>query len=109
MEKEAGLTWAIAKVVKECREFKGMTQGQLAGFAGLSEVFIAKLEQGACGGSLNAFVQIATALSISPSALMQKVEAEWTNRPSKPESKRGRPSQSARHVRRFTPVTHAKR
>ena len=108
MEKVAGLTWAIAKIVKECRESRRLTQGQLAGFAGLSEIFIAKLEQGACGGSLNAFVQIAIALEISPSVLMKKVETEWANRPSKPESIRGRPSQPAKQARKFTLANNGK-
>jgi transcriptional regulator with XRE-family HTH domain len=99
MEKVAGLDWAIAKVVKDFRESKGLTQGQLAGFAGLSEVFIAKLEQGACGGSMNAFVQIAAALCMPPSALMKEVEMTLANRPCKPEGARGRPSRSVKRVR----------
>ena len=99
MEKVAGLNWAIAKVVKEYRESKGLTQGQLSGFAGLSEVFLAKLEQGACGGSLNAFVQIATALGILPSELMKAIEIALANGARKPQSEKGRPRQSAKLVR----------
>jgi transcriptional regulator with XRE-family HTH domain len=99
MEKVAGLTWAIAKAVKEFRESKGLTQGQLAGFAGLSEVFIAKLEQGACGGSLNAFVQIAAALEMPPSELMKAIEMELASGSSKPKGTRGRPNQPAKQMR----------
>jgi len=99
MEKVAGLNWAIAKAVKKFRESKGLTQGQLAGFAGLSEVFLAKLEQGASGGSLNAFVQLATALEMPPSELMKTIEVELASGSSKPQGTRGRPSQSAKRIR----------
>ena len=40
MEKNSSLAWAIAKVIREEREKKGLTQGQLAGLSGLSETYI---------------------------------------------------------------------
>jgi transcriptional regulator with XRE-family HTH domain len=93
MEKIAGLNWAIATVIKEIREVKGLTQGQLAGFAGLSEVYLTKLERGLCGDSINALVQLATALGIQPSELMRRIETELANGPQKPEIVQGRPRQ----------------
>jgi transcriptional regulator with XRE-family HTH domain len=98
MEKVAGLNWAIAKIIKEMRESKGWTQAQLAGFAGLSDVYIAKLEQGARGDSINALVQIAAALGMPPSELMKEIEIELAGGPRKPKGTRGRPSQSAKCV-----------
>jgi len=76
MDKVVGLRWAIAKIIRKMREAKGWTQTQLAGFAGLSDVYIAKLEQGVRGDSINALVQIAAALEMSPSELMKEVEIE---------------------------------
>ena len=40
MEKNSSLAWAIAKVIREEREKKGLTQGQLAGLSGLSETYV---------------------------------------------------------------------
>ena len=93
MEKVVGLNWALAKVIKEMRESKGWTQAQLAGFAGLSDVYIAKLEQGVRGDSINALVQIASAAGIPPSKLMYAIELELSAGPQKPESTLGRPCQ----------------
>lgn len=93
MEKIPGLQWAIAKVIKETRETKGLTQGQLAGFAGLSEVYLSKLERGIRGDSINGLMQLAKALEMRPSELMTAIEAELANNPQKPDSIQGRPRQ----------------
>ena len=93
MEKVVGLNWALAKVIKEMRESKGWTQAQLAGFAGLSDVYIAKLEQGVRGDSINALVQIASAVGVPPSQLMHAIELVLSSGPQKPESTLGRPCQ----------------
>ena len=91
MEKVTGLDWAIAKTIKEMRESKGWTQAQLAGFAGLSEPYIAKLEQGVRGASVDALVQIATAIGKQPSDLMRNIEIVLATGPQKPEGIPGRP------------------
>jgi len=98
METVVGLNWAIAKIIRKIRESKGWTQTQLAGFAGLSDVYIAKLEQGARGASITALVQLAAAFGLSPSSIMQAIEMELTSSPSKPKGARGRPKQSAKHT-----------
>lgn len=41
MENEQSLGWATAWVIREAREAAGLTQGQLAGFSGLSDSYIA--------------------------------------------------------------------
>ena len=91
MEKVPGLDWAIAKIIKELRESKGWTQAQLAGFAGLSEPYIAKLEQGSRGASIDALVQIAAAAEIPFSKLAYAIEAELAAGPQRPEGIQGRP------------------
>ena len=96
MEKVAGLNWAIAKIIKKIRESKGWTQAQLAGFAGLSDTYIAKLEQGTRGDSINALVQLASAFELSTSELMRQFEEELERGPQKPPSKLGRPKKETR-------------
>lgn len=93
MEKVDGLDWAIAKIIKKARIDSGLTQSRLAGFAGLSEVYLAKLEQGACGISLDALVQIANVLHVQPSALMKEIEIELARGAKKPTGVQGRPRQ----------------
>jgi transcriptional regulator with XRE-family HTH domain len=91
MEKIELLNWALANVIREAREAKGLTQSQLAGFAGLSEVYLSKLERGGRGDSLNALMQIAGALEIKPSELMRRIEEALGNGPPAPLRKQGRP------------------
>ena len=91
MEKVDGLDWATANAIKKARIASGFTQNQLAGFAGLSEVYLAKLEQGTCGISLDVLVQIANALNVSPNVLMKEIEMELASGPRKPDGVQGRP------------------
>lgn len=91
MEKVPGLDWAIAKIIKEMRESKGWTQAQLAGFAGLSDVYVAKLEQGVCGASIDSLVQIAAAVGVAFSKLAHDIETELAAGPQKPSGIQGRP------------------
>ena len=92
MEKNRILNWALAKIVKEARETKGLTQGRLAGFAGLSEIYLSRLECGEKGASVDALIQIARALEIKPSELMRRIEEALENGPPPPPRKQGRPA-----------------
>ena len=96
MEKIEHLNWALAHVVREAREAAGLTQGQLAGFAGLSEIYLSSLERGCRGDSLNAFIQIAVVLRLNPSDLMRRVEEELHNGPTPPAKGPGRPRKPPR-------------
>ena len=91
MEAIPNLKWAIAKVVKELRTSKGWTQEQLAGFSGLSSVYITKVERGLCGDSLNALFLLAQAVGKRPSEVLMKIEMELEAGPDKPSSILGRP------------------
>ena len=95
MEKVPGLDWAIAKIVKEMRESMGWTQALLAGFAGLSEPYIAKLEQGVRGASIDALVQISIAVGVPFSKLAHAIETELAAGPQKPTGVQGRPRSQA--------------
>lgn len=96
MEKIEHLNWALAHAVRKAREAAGLTQGQLAGFAGLSEVYLSSLERGCRGDSLNAFMQIAVVLKLSPSDLMRRVEEELLSGPTPPAKILGRPHKPPR-------------
>jgi transcriptional regulator with XRE-family HTH domain len=96
MEKIERLNWALAKVIKEAREAKGLTQGQLAGLAGLSEIYLSQLECGKRGDSLNALMQLAGVLGISASELVRRVEEELECDPQMPARKQGRPPRKTR-------------
>jgi len=96
MEKILGLNWAIAKVVKELRESRGLTQAQLAGFSGLSEVYLSSLERGIRGDSINALMLIARVLEINFGELMGRIEAELACGAGRPKTARSRPRQSAK-------------
>lgn len=91
MEKISQLNWALALVIKEAREAAGMTQSQLAGFAGLSEIYLSSLERGQRGDSINALILIGNVLNIPASELLRRVEAELKRGPQKPEKSTGRP------------------
>ncbi len=92
MEKKSQAQWAIAKVLREAREASGMTQVQLADFAGLSLSFISAVERGAMGMGLITFFQIAAVVNVSPTELVRRIEAEIMRGPQKPEQKQGRPA-----------------
>ena len=96
MEKILGLNWAIAKVIKRLRESKGLTQAQLAGFAGLSEVYLSSLERGIRGDSINALLLIARVLEVSFGELMGQVEAELACGVEKQKTMQNRPQQSVK-------------
>ena len=94
MEKVLGLNWAIAKVVRQLRESKGLTQNQLAGFAGLSAVYISQLERGIKGASVNALMLIARVLEVSLVELMGQVEAEVAHGEDKQKAMQSKPRPS---------------
>ena len=94
MEKIAKLNWALAWVVREARESTDLTQEQLAGFAGLSEVYLSSLERGVRGDSINALMQIARTLHVPASELMRRIEEELEKGPKPPPKKLGRPTKA---------------
>lgn len=91
MEKITLLNWAIAEAIRQAREAKGLTQAQVAGFAGVSEIFMSELERGGKGASLNVLLLIAKALGIRVSELVRQIEDALENGPPAPPRKRGRP------------------
>lgn len=97
MEKIEKLNWALAWVIKEAREAAGLTQGQLAGFAGLSEIYLSSLERGCRGDSITALLHIGTALNIPASELLQRAEEELRRGPRPPEKEAGRPRKQTKN------------
>ena len=75
MENLPGLDQAIAETVKKIRAKTGLTQEQFADFARLSRVYIAQLETGERGASLNALMLIAQAVGMTGAELVALIEA----------------------------------
>ena len=98
MEKNSSLAWAIAKTIREEREKKGLTQGQLAGLAGLSETYISFIEHAHTKLSINALVQIAAVFFLDASELMQRIEKEMKNDPQPPKKQAGRPRKNSKSL-----------
>lgn len=99
MEKNAELAWAVAKVIREARESAGLTQGQLAGFSGLSETYVSFIEHAHTKASINALVQIAAVFALEASELMRRIEDEMKRGPLPPEKKTGRPRKAAPKIK----------
>jgi transcriptional regulator with XRE-family HTH domain len=96
MEKDRFLDWALANILKETRKAKGLTQGSLADCAGLSAIYLSRLECGEKNASVNALVRLASALDIKPSEFMRRVEEAVADGPSAPQRKQGRPGRKGR-------------
>jgi transcriptional regulator with XRE-family HTH domain len=60
----------IAARVKELREARGMTQGQLADAAGVMRTYIVRLEAGRYDPRLSTILKLAKALRVAPEALL---------------------------------------
>ena len=91
MEKIPTLHWAVAAVVHRLRRRAGLSQGQLAGLAGLSEDYISGMECGIQCGSLTAIVHIASALRMEAAELVRLIEAEMGAGPHPPGRGAGKP------------------
>lgn len=73
------------------RKKAGLTQGQLAGLAGLSEDYISAMERGIQSGSLTAMVHIAGALQIDLAELIKHIEVAMKSTPLPPSRGSGKP------------------
>ena len=76
MENLPGLDAAIVSTVKAVRNKTGLSQEQFADFAGLSRVYIAQLETGERGASLNALILIAKSVGMTGAELVAAIEKE---------------------------------
>ena len=76
MENIPKLTFAMAKTVRVVRSKAGLTQAQLADFAGLSRIYIAQLETGDRRASLNALILIAKSVGMTTTDLVALIEQE---------------------------------
>ena len=64
----------FGKAVKEFRAAQGWSQEQLAGRADLNRSYLGEIERGSAMPSLATVVKLATALGVSPSALVRSEE-----------------------------------
>ncbi len=96
MENIPQLSWAVGNVIREARMVSGMTQGQLAGFSGLSESYISLVEHGRKKLTINGLVQISRVLQIAPAELMRRIDVAMESDPQPPQQKVGRPPKQAK-------------
>lgn len=94
MEKIPALNWAVAEVIDDLRKKAGLTQGQLAGLAGLSEDYISAMERGIQSGSLTAMVHIAGALQMEVAELVKQIEVAMKKNPKPPKRRSGKPKKN---------------
>lgn len=76
MENLPGLDAAIASIVRATRARTGLSQEQFADLAGLSRVYIAQLETGERGASLNALMLIARSVNMTGRDFIGLIEQE---------------------------------
>ena len=94
MEKIPALNGAVAYVIHTLRTKSGLSQGQLAGLAGLSEEYISAVERGLQIGSLTALMHISSALGISASDIVKQIENAMKEGVTPPARKAGKPRKS---------------
>lgn len=76
MKNLPGLDTAIASIVRAIRSKTGLSQEQFADLAGLSRVYIAQLETGERGASLNSLILIARSVKMTGAELVALIEKE---------------------------------
>lgn len=76
MQHIQGLASAIATVIRQLRVNTGLSQEKFADFAGLSRVYIAQLETGTRGASLNALILIGRTVGLSGTEIVARIETE---------------------------------
>lgn len=91
MENVPYLREATALVIKKARTNAGLSQIELADFAGLSRSYIAAIETGKTGFSGDALFLIAGILKVAPGKLITEIDALRTQKPTLAEIGRGRP------------------
>ena len=91
METVPYLREATAIILKKIRTEAGISQNELADFAGLSRSYIAAAEAGKTGFSGDALFLIADVLKISPADFITQVDILRKKKPTLSEGEPGRP------------------
>jgi transcriptional regulator with XRE-family HTH domain len=71
---KGNLKKAFGGALKETRLQKGLTQQELADFAGIDRAYISELERGLLMPSLETFFKISYQLKIKPKDFIEKIE-----------------------------------
>lgn len=91
METVPYLREATAIILKKVRTNVGLSQNELADFAGLSRSYIAAVEAGKSGFSGDALFLIADVLKIPPADVIAQIDTLRKKRPTLSELEPGRP------------------
>ncbi len=94
METVSYLREATAITLKSIRTNAGLSQSELADFAGLSRSYIAAVEAGKSGFSGDALFLIADVLKISPADVIAQIDTLRKKKPTLSELEPGRPRKS---------------
>jgi len=71
----AAIEEAFGQVIQEIRRQRGLSQEQLGFESGLHRTYVSLLERGKRCPTLTTLLQLAAALSISPSEIVRRVES----------------------------------
>ena len=96
METVPYLRVATATIMKKIRTDAGLSQSELADFAGLSRSYIAAVEGGKVGFSGDALFLIADVLNISPGEIIAGIDALRKKKPALSALEPGRPRKQAK-------------
>lgn len=91
METVPYLREAAAITLKKVRTDAGLSQNELADFAGLSRSYIAAVEAGKTGFSGDALFVIAEVLKVAPADIIAQIDALRKKKPALSEAEAGRP------------------
>lgn len=91
METVPFLREATAIILKKVRTNAGLSQNELADFAGLSRSYIAAVEAGKSGFSGDALFLIAGVLKTTPADIIEQIDALKKEKPTLSETEPGRP------------------
>ncbi|CAK7033935.1 MAG: hypothetical protein DELT_00478 [Desulfovibrio sp.] len=91
METVSYLRESTAITIKKARTEAGLSQNELADFAGLSRSYIAAVEAGKSGFSGDALFLIADVLKLPPADIIAQIDALRKKKPTLAESEPGRP------------------
>jgi len=69
----------FGQILQEFRQKRGLSQEQLGFESGYHRTYISLLERGRKSPSLNTIFRLSTALKITPSEMLQRIEAQFEN------------------------------
>ena len=73
--------------LRSARQAAGMTQERLAHDAGVDRTYISLLERGIRSPTVDVFIRLCQAMSVRPSAVLARIEADFVGRTRAPKAR----------------------